>query len=1685
MNVDVVSLNLSSSKAFPLEEPVALETPSIVKIPVAPNQVAAYTQSKNDLIVDLVDGRRIVIKNFFVTRDGQQSELVLEDEEGTLWWGHYDAGASQFSFEEIGALAEIGGASEGGHGAALILAALGAGALAHELSKGGGGPPDRDTTAPDAPTGLEYSDGTVTGNGEPGARVIIEDADGNVIGEGSVNEDGTFEVPVDDSNGGVGEVRLEDDSGNTSEGSDVALPDTLRPEAPTGVGYNDGTVTGKGEPGAKVVIKDGDGNIIGEGTVNQDGTFEVPVEDTNDGTGEVTLTDDSGNTSEGTDVALPDTVAPDAPAGVEYNDGTITGNGEPGTHVEVKDAEGNIIGEGTVNEDGTFEVPVDDSDGGMGEVTLTDDAGNTSDGTDVTLPDTLAPDAPTDLIYDDGAVTGNGEAGAAVEVKDKDGNVIGRGIVSGDGTFAVPVDDTNGGGGTVTLTDGADNTSMPGNVALPDTLAPDAPTGVEYNDGTVTGNGEPGADVEVKDTDGNVIGKGTVNEDGTFEVPVDDSNGGAGEVTQTDDSGNTSEGAGVTLPDTLAPAAPTDLIYDDGAVTGKGEAGAAVEVKDKDGNVIGRGIVNGDGAFAVPVDDTNGGGGEVTLTDGADNTSIPGNVALPDTLAPDAPTDVEYNNGTVTGNGEPGADVEVKDADGNVIGEGTVNEDGTFVVPVDDTNGGPGEVALSDDSGNTSDGTGVTLPDTLAPAAPTDLIYNDGAVHGNGEAGAAVEVKDKDGNVIGQGIVNGDGTFSVPVDDTNGGAGEVIQTDGAGLTSAPGGVALPDTLAPDAPTEVDFGDRTVTGKGEPGARVQVRDADGNLIGEGTVNEDGTFSVPVEGGVDGEGQVTLTDDADNESDGTPVAIDLTPPDAPTANIDDTGTTVTGETEPNAEVEVRDADGELIGTGSADENGSYEVSLDPPQTDGSSLAVTATDPVGNVSEPMPLDAPYVLQAFDVQAQSQIADVEPSNTLISDPEGNEISFTSLASLVGAQDLLNLLTGAIGDTVEFVVGNEGGSNSGWQIVPQDASYQFEVGSKQTADVEITYHMSGAGTANVTTNLWRRIGDTNSWEIVDQSSTQFFAEPTGLFGTGPQTWTAEDLPEGEYMVTTIRGGLANIGLVVTTTTDVKIDYSSYLVDENGNYAHIQAAEGNVFSDGDSEDIRPDDAVLMVRDAQGNYQEVTGPTEVEGEHGTLTIDPNGDFSYQPYPGAEHVGQTDEFDYALKNPNGDEMSEATLSIENAEGEFSGPDPQVPASFNALVSSEDPTSIEVIDEDGAEISFTSLAEFFGLERLVNTATTAIGKGISFVIDGDGSGDFPVLPSDGAYQFTVESGQSQDVEATFALSSGVSFGQNVTMSLLRQTGENTWEVVQTVTASSPVDLLGLGGPSGTLEQKGLGEGNYLLMLSSQSGAGLVGTASAEVKRTVREYADDGITVAASGNLVDRLDGVEAGDQLFYRVPEGTAHDREIDGEVYAVVDQEVRLYGDAGVLVLRPDGSYSYEPFPNPDNIGRVDTFDIASVSGAGDPETHELSFNILDGEVYSHLEPSGTAEQAVAEEVAASSGVEAQVSDEDNTGASDGEPLLEGDPESSEDVVALNEPAGDSDVTAGTEPDFATLALEDGDGEIRLVDEEEAGTGMEALPQADTATTLELALDTEALNGAPDTLLVEDPLKQEVDTPSAIA
>src|SRR5690606_31544055 len=118
-----------------------------------------------------------------------------------------------------------------------------------------------------------------------------------------------------------------------------------------------------------------------------------------------------------------------------------------------------------------------------------------------------------------------------------------------------------------------------------------------------------------------------------------------------------------TAPDLTAPTAPTDVdVSDTGdVVTGRGEPGATVTVRDAAGAVIGTGVVAADGGFSVTLTtaQTNGEQVSVTLTDASGNASGPGTATAPDLTAPTAPTDLEVspNGDAVTGAGEPGATV--------------------------------------------------------------------------------------------------------------------------------------------------------------------------------------------------------------------------------------------------------------------------------------------------------------------------------------------------------------------------------------------------------------------------------------------------------------------------------------------------------------------------------------------------------------------------------------------------------------------------------------------------------------------------------------------------------------------------------------------------------------------------------------------------------------------------------------------------------------------------------------------------------------------------------------------------------------------------------------------------------------------------------------------------------------------
>ncbi|MGN0937589.1 Ig-like domain-containing protein, partial [Acinetobacter amyesii] len=185
-----------------------------------------------------------------------------------------------------------------------------------------------------------------------------------------------------------------------------------------------------------------------------------------------------------------------------------------------------------------------------------------------------------------------------------------------------------------------------------------------------------------------------------------------------------------------------------------------------------------------------------------------------------------------------------------------------------------------------------------------------------------------------------------------GGAGLLGAAIGGGSDSSGGSK---DTTKPDAPKDVVITDdgEHVTGKGEPGTTVEVKDQDGKVIGTGTVDSSGNFDVELKDPLtNGETvDVTVTDKAGNESEPTEAtAKDTTKPDAPKdVVVTDDGEHATGKGEPGTIVEVKDQDGKIIGTGTVDSSGNFDVELKDPLTNGETVDVTVTDKVGNESEP----------------------------------------------------------------------------------------------------------------------------------------------------------------------------------------------------------------------------------------------------------------------------------------------------------------------------------------------------------------------------------------------------------------------------------------------------------------------------------------------------------------------------------------------------------------------------------------------------------------------------------------------------------------------------------------------------------------------------------------------------------------
>ncbi|EAV8937377.1 biofilm-associated protein BapA, partial [Salmonella enterica] len=931
---------------------VTLNAPSIVKLSVAREEISQLTRINQDLVVTLHSGETITIKNFYVTNDLGASQLVLAENDGTLWWvENPQAGLHFEQIADINELLVTSGASHEAGGAVwpwVLAGAVAAGGIAAIASSGGG-------------DSHHHSDGD---NPPPD----------------NTNPDGN---PPDNSNPGGSNP-----NGNTPGSSNPV--DTTPPLAPGNllISADGKTVSGEAEAGSTITIKDPSGNVVGEGKADSDGKFSIDLT-APQLSGEqltVTATDDAGNTGPSATIDAPNIPLPDTPAitaaiddaapltgtlsnnqFTNDNTPTLEGTGSAGTVIHIY-ANGQEIGSTTVDSSGSWRFAITSAlaDGENHFTAIaTNVKGESSESARFTLTiDTLSPDAPrVELIADNtGLLTGplqnndrtdeakplfsgQGEAGNTITIKEGS-TVIGSATVDENGRWTfTPTTPLSDGEHTFTVeqSDKAGNTSRVTTTPtiIVDTTPPDAAIidNVAKDGTTVSGTAETGSTVSIYDPAGNYLGSTITGENNHFSITLNpaQTHGERLEARIQDAVGNIGPATEFTASDSQYPAQPTILTVTDdaGAVTGLLKNGDATDDNRPTLSGIaepGSTISINDNGFPVPtfppiVADADGKWSftpSLALADGdhvftATATNDRGTSGQSVSFTIDIDTQPPVLEGLavsdvgdrLTGTTEAGSTVVIKDSQGNTLGSGTAGDDGTFSIGISPAkiNGETLSISVTDKATNSGPVETLNAPDKTAPAAPDGLIVaTDGlSVSGQAEAGATVTFRDSSNTVLGSAVANGNGQFIVPLNtaQTNGQALIATATDVAKNESAAATVIAPDSTAPEMPKNVVISEdgASISGTAEPGSAITIATPDGTPLGSGKADGEGHFTLPlVPAQTNGEQvTVTATDSANNVSPPTTAqAPDITAPDKPiiTQVLDDvesfTGPLVNGQT-----------------------------------------------------------------------------------------------------------------------------------------------------------------------------------------------------------------------------------------------------------------------------------------------------------------------------------------------------------------------------------------------------------------------------------------------------------------------------------------------------------------------------------------------------------------------------------------------------------------------------------------------------------------------------------------------------------------------------------------------------------------------------------------------------------------------
>ncbi|UBX42418.1 Ig-like domain-containing protein [Acinetobacter baumannii] len=424
----------------------------------------------------------------------------------------------------------------------------------------------------------------------------------------------------------------------------------------------------------------------------------------------------------------------------------------------------------------------------------------------------------------------------------------------------------------------------------------------------------------------------------------------------------------------------------------------------------------------------------------------------------------------------------------------------------------------------------------------------------------------------------------------------------------------------------------------------------------------------------------------------------------------------------------------------------------------------------------------------------------------------------------------------------------------------------------------------------------TNQWVAVNGTGE---ADLLSLAAFGGNSVTLEGLAAGQYRAYMTYAG-SGVGVSLLGTLSVQKDVFDAT---NITGYSTQVAEGNVIHDvglnGHADTAYGFSTVTSVEfNGTAFAVNATGVTTIVGDHGTLSIYANGNYSYQPNGEAASLGQVDQFTYTLSD--GLNTSQATLYLhidsDAVDMTWNTSDPSQPAVITV-------TPVDAIDNVvSAGVDIVPQGE---LGVAVGSATYLALVGITEDLNVSLLGTPSVA-------FTIDAGHEADVTFAYAPVLSLSLFNDYKVVLQQKGADGAWHNIDggSSTGLLNIGLLGNGGIGVTVPD--LGQGEYrAFMVYTGLGVGILGTMSVVKDDFDYTVAPTNTAVVADGNVLT--------DDVTTLTTQVTTVTSEVVGALPQTVGTDTVINGAYGTLVISTNGHYTYTPNTTDlSAIGKVDSF-----------------------------------------------------------------------------------------------------------------------------------------------------------------------